>query len=52
MTTDGEVQRGAESVAVIARRPDGSEVDVTAEVGLVYRLLNDSMDYGSGFLSI
>lgn len=37
---------------IIAHRPDGSEIDVTSEVGLVYRLLNESMDYGSGFLSI
>ena len=42
----------AETVRVIARRADGSEVDVTQSVKLVYDLLGSSMDYGSGFLSI
>ena len=42
----------ADDVRLFARRPDGSEVDVTQGVKLVYDLLNQSMDYGSGFLSI
>ena len=42
----------ADEVRVIARHPDGSEVDVTESVRLVYNLLGSSMDYGSGFLSI
>lgn len=37
---------------IIVRHDDGSEVDVTESVRLVYKLLNESMDYGSGFLSI
>lgn len=42
----------AEDVRLFARRSDGSEVEVTQGVKLVYDLLNQSMDYGSGFLSI
>lgn len=45
-------RQDADDVRILARRSDGPEIDVTTEVRLVYDLLNESMDYGSGFLSI
>ena len=39
-------------VQLIARRPDGSEVDVTEGVQVLYDHVIGSMDWGSGFLTV
>lgn len=37
---------------VVARRPEGSEVNVTAGVQALYDLVISSMDWGSGFWTV
>jgi hypothetical protein len=43
---DGQTSTGT---TIIAREPDGTEVDVTTGVQALYDLALGSMDYGSGF---